>query len=241
MNQETALRISSQSHARMGLVAKKIGMTRVFDSEGRHVPVTVLEVRDVQVLAHRTQDKNGYTAVQLGAFNCPSRKLSKPQRGFFNRLGKAFQSKEKVLEFRVERPDDFEVGQSLGVDFFEEGQYLDVTAISIGKGFAGGMKRHNFGGLRASHGVSISHRSHGSTGNRTFPGRVFKNKKMAGHLGHERVTIQNLRVALLDVEKGILGVKGAVPGPKGGFVVVREAVKKPQKNRSQVLREGENS
>ena len=208
---------------RTGLLAQKVGMTRVFDGEGSHVPVTVLKVEECQVVAVRTEEKDGYDAVQLGVGKAKVKNVTKPQRGHFAKA--KVEPKKKVAEFRVSKDALLEPGAELSVAHFLEGQLVDVTGTTIGKGFAGVMKRWNFGGLRATHGVSISHRSHGSTGQRQDPGRVFRNKKMAGHLGDERVTTQNLVVVRADVEQGLLYVRGAVPGAKNGWVMVRDAAK----------------
>ncbi len=209
---------------RSGVVAKKMGMTRVFTDEGRHIPVTVLQLDQVQVTQIRTGDKDGYTAVQLAAGKAKVKNVSKPMRGHFAKA--QVEPKRKLLEFRVSDDALPEVGDEVTADHFVAGQYVDVTGTSIGKGFAGAMKRHNFAGLRASHGVSISHRAHGSTGNSQDPGKVFKGKKMAGHLGDERVTTQNLEVVSTDADRGLILIKGAVPGSKGGWVLIRDAVKK---------------
>ncbi len=209
---------------RTGLLAKKIGMTRIFRDDGTHVPVTVLHLDEVQVVATRTQEKDGYTAVQLGWGKAKVKNVSKPNRGHFAK--QKVEPKVKVVEFRVESDAVLEPGASLSAAHFLAGQRVDVSGVSKGKGFAGAMKRWNFSGLEASHGVSVSHRSHGSTGNRQDPGKTFKNKKMAGHLGQERVTTLNLEVAAVDAEKGLLMLRGAVPGAKGGFVMVRDAVKR---------------
>jgi large subunit ribosomal protein L3 len=209
---------------RTGLIAKKLGMTRVFTEEGNHLPVTVLKVDNCQVVAVRTQEKDGYCAVQLGAGLAKVKNVTKPQRGHF--AAAKVEPKAKLAEFRVSQDALLEVGAELTAAHFVAGQYVDVTGTSIGKGFAGGMKRHNFGGLRASHGVSISHRSLGSTGQRQSPGKTFKNKKMAGHLGNVRVTTQSLEVVGADAERGVLFLKGAVPGSVGGWVRVRDAVKR---------------
>lgn len=209
---------------RSGLIAQKVGMTRVFTDEGEHVPVTVLKVDGCQVVAVRTEEKDGYTAVQLGAGAIKVKNVTKAERGHFAKA--EVEPKRKVAEFRVSPDALVDVGSELSAAHFVPGQFVDVTGTSIGKGFAGGMKRWNFGGLRASHGVSVSHRSHGSTGNRQDPGKVFKNKKMAGHLGDERVTVLNLKVVSVDEERGLILLKGAVPGSDGGWVRVRDAVKK---------------
>jgi large subunit ribosomal protein L3 len=209
---------------RTGVIARKLGMTRIFATDGTHVPVTVLQMDGCQVVAQRTEDKDGYTALQLGVGAAKAKRTSKQMRGHFAKA--KVEPKAKVAEFRVPVEGLIEVGQEITADHFQEGQHVDVTGTSIGKGFAGAMKRHNFGGMRASHGVSISHRAHGSTGQCQDPGKVFKNKKMAGHMGDERVTTLNLSVARTDVERGLLFIRGAVPGAEGGWVFVRDAVKK---------------
>jgi large subunit ribosomal protein L3 len=209
---------------RTGLVATKLGMTRLFKDDGTTVPVTVLHVDNVRVVAKRTADKDGYDAVQLGLGKAKTKNVSKPNRGHFAKAG--VEAPRAVREFRVSADALLEPGTVLSPAHFIEGQFVDVVGTTKGKGFAGAMKRWNFSGLEASHGVSISHRSHGSTGNRQDPGKTFKNKKMAGHLGVERVTTQNLQVAGVDVEKGLLLLKGAVPGAKGSLVLVRDAVKR---------------
>src|SRR5438105_520347 len=209
---------------RSGVIAQKMGMTRVFTEAGEHVPVTVLRLANCQVIAHRTKDKNGYVALQLGSGLRKTNNLPKAERGHFA-VAKV-EPKRRIAEFRVEEDDLIPVGAEITADHFVVGQFVDVSGISIGKGFAGPMKRWNFAGLRASHGVSISHRSHGSTGGRQDPGKTFKNKKMAGHLGTERVTTLNLRVVQTDVQRGLILVEGAVPGAKGGWITVRDAVKK---------------
>jgi large subunit ribosomal protein L3 len=209
---------------RTGLLAKKLGMTRIFRDDGTHVPVTVLHLDDVQVVTARTEEKDGYTAVQLGWGKAKVKNVSRPNRGHFAK--QKVEPKAQLAEFRVSADAVLEPGARLSAAHFVAGQFVDVSGISKGKGFAGAMKRWNFGGLEASHGVSISHRSHGSTGNRQDPGKVFKNKKMAGHLGQEKVTTLNLQVAAVDAEKGLIMVRGAVPGAKGGFVLVRDAVKR---------------
>jgi large subunit ribosomal protein L3 len=208
---------------RTGLLAEKMGMTRVFGVEGSHVPVTVLKVDTCEVVAARHPDKDGYSAVQVGIGKAKSKRVTKPMRGHFAKA--KVEPKAKVGEFRVAENALLEVGAEIHVGHFVAGQYVDICGVSIGKGFAGAMKRHNFGGLRASHGVSVSHRSHGSTGNRQDPGRVFKGKKMAGHMGHRRVTVQNLEVFGVDPDRGLILLKGGVPGPKGGWVRVTDAVK----------------
>ena len=211
---------------RTGLIAKKLGMTRLFKEDGTHVPVTVLYLDEVQVVDARTNERDGYTALQLGYGKAKVKNVSKPNRGHFARV--KVEPKQKLVEFRVTEDAVVEAGARLTAAHFVVGQKVDVTGTSKGKGFAGGMKRWNFKGLEATHGVSISHRSHGSTGNRQDPGKTFKNKKMAGHLGSERVTTQNLEVAAVDVEKNLIMIKGAVPGAKNGFVLLRDAIKKPR-------------
>lgn len=210
---------------RTGMLAQKMGMTRVFTEEGHHVPVTVLKVDGCQVVAVRTEDKDGYNAVQLGIGAARVKNVIKARRGHFAKAKVA--PKSKLAEFRVPADGLIEVGAELSAEHFVPGQFVDVTGTSIGKGFAGAMKRHNFGGLRASHGVSISHRSHGSTGHSQDPGKVFKGKKMAGHMGDARVTTQNLEVVATDEARGLVLIKGAVPGAKGSWVLVRDAVKRP--------------
>jgi len=209
---------------RSGVIAQKVGMMRVFTEAGEHVPVTVLRLNNCQVVAHRTKDKNGYVALQLGAGARRAQTMTKPQRGHFA-VAKV-EPKRRLAEFRVSEDGLIPVGAEITADHFVVGQYVDVTGTSIGKGFAGGMKRWNFGGLRATHGVSISHRSIGGTGGRQDPGKTFKNKKMPGHMGVDRVTTLNLRVVQTDVERGLIMVEGAVPGAKGGWITVRDAVKK---------------
>jgi large subunit ribosomal protein L3 len=209
---------------RTGVLAKKLGMTRIFRDDGTHVPVTLLHLDNVQVVTARTGERDGYTAVQLGWGKAKVKNVTKPNRGHFAKA--KVEPKAKLAEFRVDADAVLEPGAVLSAAHFVVGQRVDVTGTTKGKGFAGVMKRWNFGGLEASHGVSISHRSHGSTGNRQDPGRVFKNKKMAGHLGQERVTTLNLEVAGVDAERGLIMVKGAVPGAAGGFVLVRDAVKR---------------
>ena len=209
---------------RTGLLAKKLGMTRLFKDDGTHVPVTVLHIDDVQVVAARTEAKDGYNAVQVGWGRAKPKRVSKPNKGHFARA--KVEPKKKLVEFRVAAEALLEPGVALTAAHFVVGQRVDVCGMTKGKGFAGAMKRWNFAGLEASHGVSISHRSHGSTGNRQDPGKTFKNKKMAGHLGVERVTTLSLEVAAVDAGRGLVMVKGAVPGAKGGFVRVRDAVKR---------------
>ena len=209
---------------RTGLIAEKVGMTRVFDAEGAHVPVTVLKMQGCQVVAVRTAEKDGYTAVQLGIGKAKVKNVTKPMRGHFAKA--KVEPKRRLVEFRVSADALLDVGAELSAEHFLPGQFVDVTANSIGKGFAGVMKRHNFGGLRASHGVSVSHRSHGSTGNRQDPGRTFPGKKMAGHLGDERITTQNLKIVSVDAERGLIMIRGSVPGANGGYVLVRDAKKR---------------
>jgi large subunit ribosomal protein L3 len=209
---------------RSGIIARKMGMTRIFNDSGMHVPVTVLQVENCQVVGVRTVETDGYTAVQLGAGIAKVSRVSKPMRGHFAKAN--VEPKKRVREFRVSADALLDVGAELIADHFVAGQQIDVAGQSIGKGFAGAMKRHNFSGLRATHGVSISHRSHGSTGQCQDPGRVFKGKKMAGHMGDERVTVQNLDVVSTDVERGLILVRGGVPGSEGGWVEVRDAVKR---------------
>ena len=210
---------------RSGLIAQKVGMTRIFTDAGEHVPVTVLKVEKCQVVAQRTEDKNGYTGLQLGVGVRKPKHTSKAERTRFAKV--QIEPKRKIAEFRVSKDNLIEVGAELTADHFVPGQFVDVTGTSQGKGFQGAMKRWNFGGLGAAHGVSVVHRSHGSTGQRQDPGKVFKGKKMAGHLGDERVTTQNLVVVKTDVERGLVMIRGAVPGSKGGWVLIRDAVKKP--------------
>jgi large subunit ribosomal protein L3 len=210
---------------RSGVIAQKMGMTRVFTEAGEQVPVTVLQLQSCQVIGHRTAEKNGYVALQLGSGRRKPKNTPKAERGTFA-VAKV-EPKREVAEFRVDADALIPVGAEITADHFVAGQFVDVTGTSIGKGFAGGMKRWNFGGLRASHGVSISHRSIGSTGGRQDPGKTFKNKKMPGHYGVDRVTTLNLKVVRTDVARGLIMVEGAVPGAKGGWILVRDAVKKP--------------
>jgi large subunit ribosomal protein L3 len=210
---------------RSGVIAKKLGMTRLFLEDGRQVPVTVLSLEGLQVVAQRTAERDGYSAVQLGAGAAKAKRTTQAMRGHFAKA--KVEPKRKLAEFRVSPDNLIEVGEEITADHYFAGQFVDVAGTSIGKGFAGAMKRHNFGGLRASHGVSISHRSHGSTGQCQDPGKVFKGKKMAGHMGAVRVTTQNLQVVKTDSERGLIMVKGAVPGSKGGWVTIKDAVKKP--------------
>ena len=208
---------------RTGVIAKKMGMTRLFQDDGRHVPVTVLSLENCQVIAQRTADNDGYVAVQLGAGSAKAKNLTKPQRGHF---GKAeVEPKARLAEFRVADDALVDVGATLSADHFVAGQYVDITGQTQGKGFQGAMKRWGFGGLRATHGVSVSHRSHGSTGQRQDPGKVFKNKKMAGHMGDRQRTQQNLEVVQTDADRGLIFVKGSVPGHKGSWLTVSDAIK----------------
>ena len=209
---------------RTGLIAKKLGMTRLFKDDGTHVPVTVLHMDQVQVVDARTEERDGYTAVQLGWGKAKVKNVTNPNKGHYARV--KVEPKMRLVEFRVSPDALLESGQTLTAAHFVVGQKVDVCGITKGKGFAGAMKRWNFRGLEASHGVSVSHRSHGSTGNRQDPGKTFKNKKMAGHLGVERVTTLNVEIAGIDADKGLIMIRGAVPGSKGEFVTVRDAIKK---------------
>ncbi|MGE3769558.1 MAG: 50S ribosomal protein L3 [Bdellovibrionales bacterium] len=209
---------------RTGLIAEKLGMTRVFDNAGQHIPVTVLRMDGCRVVAQRTAERDGYTAVQLGYGRKKTKNTTKAERGHFAKA--KVEPMKKLAEFRVDADKLVDVGTEFAASHFAAGQFVDVTGTSIGKGFAGAMKRWNFGGLRASHGVSVSHRSHGSTGNRQDPGRTFPGKKMAGHLGDERVTTINLQVVAVDDEQGLIMVSGTVPGVEGSYVLIRDAVKK---------------
>ena len=212
---------------RSGVIAQKVGMTRVYNDAGEHIPVTVLRLDNVQVVAQRTTEKNGYVAVQLGAGQAKVKNTSKAMRGNF--AAASVEPKAKLVEFRVSEDNLIDVGTQLTAGHFAAGQLVDVTGTTIGKGFAGAIKRHNFGGLRATHGVSVSHRSHGSTGSNQDPGRVWKGKRMAGHMGQTRVTTQNLVVVSTDEDRGLILVKGAVPGSKGSWIIVRDAVKSAAK------------
>ena len=212
---------------RSGVIAQKVGMTRVYNDAGEHVPVTVLRMDGCQVVAQRTVEKNGYAAVQLGAGQAKVKNTSKAMRGNFAIAN--VEPKAKLAEFRVSEDNLLDVGTELKAGHFAAGQLVDVTGTTIGKGFAGAIKRHGFGGLRATHGVSVSHRSHGSTGSRQDPGKVFKNKKMAGHMGQTRVTTQNLEIVSTDEDRGLILIKGAVPGSKGAWIIVRDAVKSAAK------------
>ncbi|PLW78506.1 50S ribosomal protein L3 [Cohaesibacter celericrescens] len=209
---------------RSGVIAQKLGMTRIYTETGEHIPVTVLKVENCQVVAQRTAEKNGYTALQLGVGKAKVKNVSKPMRGHFA-VAKV-EPKRKVAEFRVSEDNLIDVGAEITADHYVAGQHVDVVGTSIGKGFAGAMKRHNFGGGRASHGTSVSHRSHGSTGQCQDPGKVFKGKRMAGHMGATRVTTQNLKVVKTDAERGLVLVQGAVPGSKGGWILIKDAVKR---------------
>ena len=209
---------------RTGLIAQKLGMTRQFTEAGDHVPVTVLKVDNCQVVAVRTEEKDGYTALQLGTGKAKVKNVTQPMRGHYAKA--KVEPKRKLVEFRVPKDALLEVGAELSAAHFVAGQFVDVVGTIKGRGFSGVMRRHNFGGLRATHGVSVSHRSHGSTGQRQDPGKVFRNKKMAGHYGDERVTTQNLRVVATDGERGLIMVEGAVPGFDGGYVLVKDAVKR---------------
>ncbi len=209
---------------RTGLIAKKMGMTRIYNDGGEHLPVTVMQLEACQVVGQRTVETNGYTALQLGAGAKKAKRVNKAERGYFAKAN--VEPKSKLAEFRVSEENMVDVGAELSAEHFLVGQKVDVTGTSIGKGFAGAMKRHNFGGLRATHGVSISHRSHGSTGQCQDPGKVFKGKKMAGQMGNTRVTTQNLEIVRTDADRGLILIKGAVPGPKGGWVLIKDAVKR---------------
>ena len=208
---------------RTGLIAQKVGMTRLFSTDGKHVPCTVLKVDGCHVIAQRTDDTNGYTALQLGVGAAKVKNVSKAQRGHFAKA--KVEPRKKLVEFRVTQDALIDVGAEITAAHFIEGQKVDVTGMTIGKGFAGAMKRWNFGGLRATHGVSVSHRSHGSTGNRQDPGKTFANKKMAGHLGVEQVTTQNLTVVSIDEDQGLIFIRGSVPGHDNGFVTIKDSVK----------------
>ena len=211
---------------RSGLLTKKLGMTQVYDEAGNHIPVTVLSLEGCQVVAHKTAARDGYTALQLGSGEAKVNRVSKAERERFSKA--AVTPKKKLIEFRVEEDKLIEVGAEMLADHFVPGQKVDASGITVGKGFAGAMKRHNFGGLRATHGVSISHRSHGSTGQCQDPGKVFKGKKMAGHMGSVRRTVQNLEIARVDADQGLVLIKGATPGSKGAWIEIRDAVKGPK-------------
>jgi large subunit ribosomal protein L3 len=209
---------------RSGLIGQKLGMTRVFLEDGSHVPVTVLHIDECQVVDQRTQERDGYTALQLGVGKAKVKRVGKAMRGHYAKA--EIEPKKRLAEFRVSEDAMIDIGAQLSPEHFAKGSYVDVAGTSIGKGFAGAMKRWGFKGLRASHGVSISHRSHGSTGQCQDPGKVFKGKKMAGHMGAGRVTMQNLEVVGADVDEGLLLIRGSVPGPKSGWVLIQDAVKK---------------
>lgn len=208
---------------RTGIIAKKLGMSRLFSEDGEHIPVTVLKLDEVRVVDVKTMEKNGYTAVQLGYGKAKVKNVSKALRGHFAKA--KVEPSSKLVEFRVSEKNLLEVGQELAANHFVDGQYVDVVGTSVGKGFAGAMKRWNFAGMEASHGVSISHRAHGSTGQRQDPGKVFKGKKMAGHMGDRRVTKQNLQIVKTDAEQGLIFVRGSVPGSAESYVLVKDAVK----------------
>ncbi|HEV7255576.1 MAG TPA: 50S ribosomal protein L3 [Mesorhizobium sp.] len=210
---------------RSGVIAQKVGMTRIYNDAGEHVPVTVLRMENCQVVAQRTEEKNGYTAVQLGVGLAKVKNVTKPLRGHF--AAASVEPKAKVAEFRVSSDNLIDVGAEITVDHFVPGQKVDVTGTTQGKGFQGVIKRHNFGGGRATHGNSVSHRTHGSTGQRQDPGKVFKGKKMAGHMGQTRVTTQNVEVVSTDAGRGLILIRGAVPGSKGAWILVRDAAKAP--------------
>ena len=216
--------VQAAARRRTGVITEKLGMSRVFNDDGEHVPVTVLRVENCQVIAQRTQSEGGYAALQLGAGRVKVKNTSRALRGHFAKV--RIEPKRHLVEFRVSEDALVDVGATLGADHFATGQFVDAVGTSIGKGFAGAMKRHNFSGLRASHGVSVSHRAHGSTGQCQDPGKVFKGKKMAGHLGNARATVQNLEVVATDAERGLIMVKGGVPGPKGGVVLLSDAKKR---------------
>ncbi len=209
---------------RVGVIAKKVGVSAMFDQKGDRIVVTLLLVDNCQVIAQKTQEKNGYVALQVGAFDAKPNRVSKPLKGFFAKANVA--PKKISAEFRVIKDALVDVGVNIEVDHYVVGQFIDITGVSIGKGFAGAMKRHNFLGLEATHGVSVSHRSHGSTGQRQDPGKVFKGKKMAGHLGMEKVTLQNIKIAMIDKEKKLIAVHGSVPGAVNSYVIIKDAVKR---------------
>lgn len=209
---------------RTGLITKKIGMSRIYDEQGVFTPVTILEVKDCVVLGHKTTEKDGYNALQLGLGKAKVKNVSKPMLGVFKKA--SVDPVRKIMEFRIDKENFVEIGSELSASHFVKDQFIDVSGLTIGKGFAGVIKRHNFRSLRATHGVSLTHRSHGSTGNRQDPGRVFKGKKMAGHLGNSKVTVQNLKVVAVDEANNLILVKGAVPGFKGSYLSVKDAIKK---------------
>jgi len=218
--------MSDSKRQRSGLLGQKVGMTRVLSDDGEHIPVTVVKVDHCQVVAVRTTEKDGYTALQLGVGKAKVKNVTKPERGHFAKA--KVEPKKKLVEFRVSNDALLAVGDEISAEHFVPGQFVDVVGTSLGKGFAGAMKRWNFAGLEASHGVSISHRSPGSTGNRQDPGKTFKGKKMAGHLGHERVTIQSLKVVQTDAARGLVYIRGAVPGHEGAYVLIKDAAKRKQ-------------
>jgi large subunit ribosomal protein L3 len=218
--------MSDSKRQRSGLLGQKVGMTRVLSDDGEHIPVTVVKVDHCQVVAVRTTEKDGYTALQLGVGKAKVKNVTKPERGHFAKA--KVEPKKKLVEFRVSNDALLAVGDEISAEHFVPGQFVDVVGTSLGKGFAGAMKRWNFSGLEASHGVSISHRSPGSTGNRQDPGKTFKGKKMAGHLGHERVTVQSLKVVLTDAARGLVYIRGAVPGHEGAYVLIKDAAKRKQ-------------
>jgi large subunit ribosomal protein L3 len=218
--------MSDSKRQRSGLLGQKVGMTRVLSDDGEHIPVTVVKVDHCQVVAVRTTEKDGYTALQLGVGKAKVKNVTKPERGHFAKA--KVEPKKKLVEFRVSSDALLAVGDEISAEHFVPGQFVDVVGTSLGKGFAGAMKRWNFSGLEASHGVSVSHRSPGSTGNRQDPGKTFKGKKMAGHLGHERVTIQSLKVVLTDAARGLVYIRGAVPGHEGAYVLIKDAAKRKQ-------------
>ena len=209
---------------RCGVVVRKLGMSRIFDDSGNHVPVTILRLEDVEVLSAKSIEKDGYCAMQIGFGNKKPKNITKPLRGFFAKAKS--EPKEKVVEFKVSEDAVLKIGDKIGVNHFVAGQKVDLVGVSQGKGFAGSMKRHNFGGMQATHGVSISHRSHGSTGQNQDPGKVFKGKKMAGHMGSTKVTIQNLRVVEVDTDNNLLIIKGSVPGKKNSTIFIKDSIKK---------------
>ena len=213
---------------RTGIITKKIGMTRLYMTDGTHVPVTVLSLKDCQVVANQTKDRNGYNSVTLGSEEAKLKNTNKAQREAYSKI--KVTPKKKQKEFRVSESNMITIGAEITANHFVVGQYVDATGITIGKGFAGAMKRHNFRGLRASHGVSVSHRSHGSTGNSQDPGRVFKGKKMAGHMGDRQRTVQNLQVVAADEDRGLIFIKGGLPGSKGSWISLKDAVKKAVPN-----------
>ena len=218
--------MADSKRQRSGLLAQKVGMTRVLSDDGEHIPVTVLKIDQCQVVAVRTTEKDGYSAVQLGVGKAKVKNVTKPERGHYAKA--KVEPKKKLVEFRVSADALLEVGSEVSAEHFVPGQFVDVVGTSLGKGFAGAMKRWNFAGLEASHGVSISHRSHGSTGNRQDPGKTFKGKKMAGHLGDKRITVQSLKVVSADGARGLLLIRGAVPGAEGAYVLIKDAAKRKQ-------------